>query len=253
MKRILFASDIDNTLIHSFRHMQEGEVCIELLRGKDQGFMSRRVYELLPKLCEKVEFVPITTRSVEQFERIAFPEGCFYRAVTTNGAILLENGTSNGQWREAKKVYADKVMPHLQALKRELDGCEGLNVCRIVDDMYLYISVEERSRAGEFYERYADDEAVDVELSGRKIYFLPHEINKGSALRKLKKDGKYDLVIAAGDSTIDISMLDEADIALTTRELADSVNAPQVLCPEVLGTADIAEFVLDCVLRIAEK
>lgn len=252
MKRILFASDIDNTLIHSIRHMQEGEVCVELLRGKEQGFMSRRVYELLPKLCERVEFVPITTRSVEQFERIAFPERCFDRAVTTNGAILLENGVSDMDWREAKKVYADKVMHHLCALKRKLDECDGLNVCRIVDDMYLYISVEDRSQAGEFYDRYKDDDLVDVELSGRKIYFLPHEINKGSALRKLKKDGKYDIVIAAGDSTIDISMLNEADIALTTRELAGSVNAGQTLCPETSGGADIAEFVLDSVFKIAE-
>lgn len=252
MKKILFASDIDNTLIHSYKHMAEGELCIEYIKGREQGYMNSGVFERLSAMPENVQFLPVTTRSVEQFERIAFPEGCFRRAVTTNGAILLENGVSNTEWRERTKVYADKVMPHLNELKAELDKCEGLNVCRIVDEMYLYISVTEPSQAGEFYERYADDSCVDVELSGRKIYFLPHEINKGAALKRLKEEGGFDVIIAAGDSTIDVSMLNEADIALTTMELSPLVKAPKVLYPEVSG-ADIAEFTIEQVLSIAEE
>lgn len=252
MKKILFASDIDNTLIHSYKHRQEGELCIELLKGSEQGFMNSRVFDSLSKLPENVEFIPITTRSIEQFERINFPEGCYGRAVTTNGAILLEKGVSNSEWRDSVKGYADRVMPHLLELKAELDKCEGLNVCRTVDDMYLYISVTEPSEARGFYERYADDEYVDVELSGRKIYFLPHEINKGAALRRLKSDSDFDIVIAAGDSTIDVSMLNEADIAITTKELSPLVKAPKVFYPENSG-ADIAEFTLDTVTRISEE
>lgn len=35
---ILFASDLDNTLLVSHQHAQAGDVCVEHLDGKAQGF-----------------------------------------------------------------------------------------------------------------------------------------------------------------------------------------------------------------------
>ena len=35
---ILFASDLDNTLLFSHQHAQAGDVCVEYLDGKAQGF-----------------------------------------------------------------------------------------------------------------------------------------------------------------------------------------------------------------------
>ena len=34
---ILFASDLDNTLLFSHQHAQAGDVCVEYLDGKAQG------------------------------------------------------------------------------------------------------------------------------------------------------------------------------------------------------------------------
>ena len=39
MKEILLACDVDNTLIHSWKHRKEGDLCIEYIvyRGKRAG------------------------------------------------------------------------------------------------------------------------------------------------------------------------------------------------------------------------
>ena len=42
MGTILFASDLDNTLLFSHRHRQPGDRCVELLNGAEQGFLDRK-------------------------------------------------------------------------------------------------------------------------------------------------------------------------------------------------------------------
>jgi hypothetical protein len=90
MEKILFACDLDNTLIHSWRHRKSGDVCIEHIGEKEQGYMSPKAAELYRSLPENILLVPVTTRSVDQYRRIEWPGNREPElAVTTNGAILL--------------------------------------------------------------------------------------------------------------------------------------------------------------------
>lgn len=41
MGTILFASDLDNTLLFSHRHRQPEDRCVERLNGAEQGFFTR--------------------------------------------------------------------------------------------------------------------------------------------------------------------------------------------------------------------
>ena len=252
MKKILFASDLDNTLIHSYKHKRENDICIELLRGSEQGFMSRRVYEKLASLPENIELVPLTTRSVEQFERISLPKGCFKRAITTNGALLFENGISNEAWRTKHLRYASELMPLMKKLYGELEGDTALNVVRIVDEMYLYISCSKSEIVGDYLDRYSQLSELDVMASGRKIYFLPPKINKGSALRQLAETDEDDsIIVAAGDSTIDLPMLKTADLAIIPTELDGLLDHNRKMVYN--GDGDFAEFVIDTVLELQNE
>ena len=47
MKRILFATDLDNTLLFSHRHRQPGDRCAELWNGAEQGFFTPETVDLL--------------------------------------------------------------------------------------------------------------------------------------------------------------------------------------------------------------
>ena len=65
--KILIASDLDNTLLVSHRNRHDGDVCVELNKGNEQSFMTQRGIELLRQVNQKIGFVPITTRSLEQY------------------------------------------------------------------------------------------------------------------------------------------------------------------------------------------
>ena len=93
MGTILFASDLDNTLLFSHRHRQPEDRCVERLNGAEQGFFTRETPDLLPQVVQRVHLLPITTRSIEQYQRIQWPDGTAPRiALTANGAVLLRDG-----------------------------------------------------------------------------------------------------------------------------------------------------------------
>ena len=92
MKKILFASDLDNTLIHSYKQKSDSDICVELYQEREQSFMSQNAVSLFRQMIQQknICFLPVTTRTTAQYQRIFFPDG--YRpkfAFTANGHILL--------------------------------------------------------------------------------------------------------------------------------------------------------------------
>ena len=65
---------------------------------------------------------------------------------------------------------------------------------------------------------------LTVQHSGRKIYLFPPKLNKGEALLQLKKLFNPDKVFCAGDSVIDVPMLNLADVAYTPSYLTAILN-----------------------------
>ena len=139
----LFASDLDNTLIFSHRHREEGDVCVERLEGREQSFCTSREPALLARVRERAEFIPVTTRSVEQYRRIQWPPDCAPRyAVTDNGGILLCDGVEDPRWREETRTAAEpwegalrqaqELLSHTPMLRRWglVDGQIGRASCR---------------------------------------------------------------------------------------------------------------------------
>ena len=49
--------------------------CVERLNGAEQGFFTRETPDLLPQVVQRVHLLPITTRSIEQYQRIQWPDG----------------------------------------------------------------------------------------------------------------------------------------------------------------------------------
>ena len=56
--RILFACDLDNTLIYSYKKKQDGYICVELNKGREQGFMTAYTFGNFADMVGKVVFVP---------------------------------------------------------------------------------------------------------------------------------------------------------------------------------------------------
>ena len=221
MKDIVFASDLDNTLLYSRSHKREGDICVEHIKGEAHGFMTPLAVERLREVSQKVRLIPVTTRSVEQYRRIEWPEGTAPEyAVTTNGAVLLKNGEVDAAWREAHDAL-------IAPAREEIARCHALYLgdaafirCRIVDDAYLFVYCADGVDAQAMAEKCQKRTSLRVEPSGRKIYFFPPKLTKGAALRELRRRLSPRKLYAAGDTAIDAPLLAAADCAFAAKTLA---------------------------------
>ena len=108
MKEYTFFTDLDNTLIYSYKHeIGEQKKSVELYQGRWISYMTNETESLLRRIREKCPVVPITTRTIEQYERIDLGVGDFPYALTCNGGVLLINGQEDDQWyQESLKLVA---------------------------------------------------------------------------------------------------------------------------------------------------
>ncbi|MBR3051807.1 MAG: HAD hydrolase family protein [Selenomonadaceae bacterium] len=204
--KILFACDLDNTLIHSYKKRRADDICVEIYDGHEQSFISPRALELVKKIAAQILFVPVTTRSIAQYRRIFWTEDFRPRqAVVTNGAFLLDG---DNQENFLKKVVA----PYEAELKLQHENFSdnpAFDICRIVDESFLYLRCRDDIDA----DKISFDTSLTVQGANKKFYLFPPELNKGAALERLIEKFSPDKTFAAGDSVIDTPMLEVADIS----------------------------------------
>lgn len=225
-KRFILACDLDNTLIYSKKHDHNGWICVEWIHDVEQAYMSPETVRLLQEVNQTISFVPITSRSIEQFSRLKFPEGCIpYYALCTNGAVLLREGKEDVTWkRETSKMLAP-WQRELSKMKDSLETSDSFIRCRIVDNSYLFVYCASGISPEAMVKSIQTETTLTVIASGKKIYLLPEPLNKGYALRRfielLDQDVK---LIVAGDGTMDIPMLKQADVAIYPAGLFNPQN-----------------------------
>lgn len=232
----IFASDLDNTLIYSHKRRRKGDICVEIYENREQSFISPKSLDLLKKISRKMLFVPITTRSITQYRRIFWAEDfCPQYAVVANGAYILDG---NNQ----KNFLHDEILPYfdeLESLREKFSSDERFNICRIVDEGFLFLRCRDDLDA----ERIFFDTRLTVGRTGKKIYLFPPELNKGNALKLLAKKFPAEKIFCAGDSEIDRPMLEFADVAF----------APGSLCGKnFLKCSDSPDFAEEFLQKILE-
>ena len=164
---ILFASDLDNTLLFSHKHARAGDVCVEYLDGKAQGFFPPSVIRGLAQINRSMRFVPVTSRSIAQFLRIQFPPGCVPDcALVANGGLLLRNGAVDPAWQ---KISLALVAPWRGELAKagELLAHVPLPLrARMVDDLYLFAACDSPAEAAQALAHVQGRTRLTAELSG---------------------------------------------------------------------------------------
>lgn len=216
---ILFA-DLDGTVIRSARTKRAGDIVIEYKDGAEISCISEECAALLPR----INFIPVTSRSVEQYRRIKFPFGFSPRyAITDNGGNLLIDG-------EIQPDHAEWAMRITRECEAELSRCRGLLESdpdrsfeiRMVDGLFLFTKSGDPEKTSE---RLGALQDCEFYRTGAKVCIIPRRLNKGKgALRLLKRLAGFDgRIICAGDSKMDIPMLNIADIALCPEDMAGEV------------------------------
>lgn len=251
---MIFLSDLDRTMIFSYKRLSPDEnLCVEIYNDRQVSFMTHRSAALFTELISKVHFIPITTRSREQYERIVFPEGYIPEyAVIDNGANLLKNGIVDEEWHnDFREIISDAV----EELKRCRVFLESLDDVyykpKMVDDSFIFAKCYNPYETLSKMSDVVKNTKTEFFRNGEKIYAIPNGISKKSALDKLRVRFPTEDFIAAGDSLFDYEMLCCADISIVKYgELSGHVmNEMQISETE----NDDPDFVLNQLKKIIQN
>lgn len=256
--KLIYATDIDRTLIFSHKFLEEYKPdcaynTVEKLNDKEISYMSADVLKRLRKLSENksIEIIPVTTRSIDEYNRIDLGIKLKF-VIAACGGVILENG-------EPIKEYDAVITSDISAvelLQASMDLSELKSVQRdskYIENKYIF---NKTNNAKLFDEEIAPLIYTYTSLNfirqRDKIYVIPKSFSKGVALRWLTHYIGADTVVATGDGELDLAMLATADYAVIPKHgdlikegyvdggrLADAgINSP-------LYTMDLVEQILN--------
>lgn len=213
---MVFISDLDDTIIFSGKKINGKRVCVEKKDEIEISYMTDISAELFKQIIEKAMFIPITTRSPEQYGRIVFPGGYKPKyAVIDNGAVLLIDGIPDKEWRRRSEKIAADCRSELEKFRLRLEKIVGnSSKVKYSDNIFIYTKHTNCNDVMKKLLSDAEPEKVSVFNGGNKLYVIPKEINKKIAFENLKSKLQEKFIVAAGDSELDKDFLAEADIAL---------------------------------------
>ena len=224
----LVGFDLDRTVVYSAAAlMLEGPdeaapslVVTEVYQGLPLSFMTRTAERALAALAETSVVVPVTTRTVAQFQRIRLPLPTTGWAVTTNGAVVLHDGEPDESWTATLRDEMAATSAPLPEVEHRLATAlpEGSVLrTRRAEDLFVYAIVERSELPDSAVEAFAAELAElgwRVSVQGRKLYAVPVPIRKERALAAVAERVGATRTIAAGDSLLDREMLAWADVAI---------------------------------------
>jgi hydroxymethylpyrimidine pyrophosphatase-like HAD family hydrolase len=212
---ILYASDLDRTLIFSEKFLKDyPSDCkyspCETKDGKVISYMSDNVKEKLQEINRNrnIVFVPATTRSLEEYNRIDLGFTPKYAIIANGGIILNEDGKPFQDWEEYIKSQLNLV-DAMNIIVDIEDNLDSVNYdVKIIDGRYLFFKThnpklfDEESRliAGKY-------PGWIITRQRNKCYITPEHFSKQIALRWLWHKLNKPYIIASGDSELDLPML----------------------------------------------
>lgn len=217
----MVASDLDRTLIWSAasaRSSVEDAVNVEVYEGAPLSYVTRTAGVAIGRLLEAGRLVPVTTRTVAQYRRIALPGPAPRFAICANGGRLLVNGTDDPGFRAVVAGVLNTVAPLDEVAELFERWCEavpdslggGRPRRRDAEGLFCYAVFDTAVAPGPDVDALRQMlEARDWRLSlqGRKVYAVPRVLSKGSALAHLEEAFGLRVLLAAGDSALDADML----------------------------------------------
>lgn len=209
----IFMTDLDGTIIYS-KHYEFNAEKILVDSYKDYtAFMNKHLYDSLYAFNKEIPFIPVTTRTLEQYERIKFPIVPSY-ALVLNGAMLIKDGKIDNDWlNESRYIVADYKYEMNMANKVIECVADSFDISKFqyVNQFFIFVKTEYPNALIELLKRNLDLSKLDIYNKRSKVYVVPKPLSKGNALVRLKKLLHSNYVITAGDSDIDIPMLSMAD------------------------------------------
>jgi len=220
----IYASDLDQTLIYSrksFGVLAEPEPPVrnvEMLNGEEISFMTETAISMLRDIASQLEFVPVTTRTIEQYSRISIFQTAIKPkyAISSNGGNILMNGVASVDWNASvRKRMSEQCMPHQEvweAFHKFASDAWLLNG-KMADELFYYFIVErDRVPLDELsdFGKWLQGQRWSLSLQGRKVYVVPDVVSKRTAVEQVMQMEGSSKLIASGDSLLDLPLLHAA-------------------------------------------
>lgn len=222
----IFFSDLDNTMIYSYKHdIGDKKKCVELYQGREVSYMTDSTLLCLGNLMQNGQtlFVPVTTRTREQYSRILFPHIPDY-ALCCNGGVLLIDNVADENWYAQSLSLIQNCAEELLLAKEflEKEPTRTMDV-RFIDDLFVFTKSSQPEDTLSRLKNILNPELMDVFTNHVKIYAIPKVLNKGTAIQRFLdyffSPMNHPTTYAAGDSLFDIPMLLAADVAFAPSSL----------------------------------
>lgn len=224
-------SDLDRTLIYSEGGLQLTTTdryvplaCVEVFEGRPASFVTLKAAQALRELNLGSLLIPTTTRTIEQYRRIDLPGPRPQLALCANGGRLLRDGVEDLDFtRDVAALLAGVAAPlaevtaHLHRSWRGASGSSFVRRLRLADELFCYAIVDwDRVPSSWVAEVTGLSAEVgwSVSVQGRRIYFVPDGLSKARAARVVAQYVGARAWVAAGDSLLDVDLLEEADAAI---------------------------------------
>lgn len=218
--KVLYATDMDRTMVFSKRFLEEYPTkssyeVAEIHDGRIISYISSPVKKRLSKInnSDDTYVVPVTTRSISEFNRINIGLNPKY-AIVSNGGTILKNGEPLADWEEY--IKANSCLGDLMNCMLDLDELESVDrETKVIDGKYLFNKTSNGPlfdvEIAELIEKYP---SLQFTRQRMKIYVIPKSFSKAIALRWLQNRLGCEKLVASGDSELDLPMLAIADYAV---------------------------------------
>ena len=212
----IFCTDLDNTIIYSYKHdIDKNKINVEKYQGREISFASEYTLSLLKQVREEMMIIPTSTRTEQQYNRIDLKIGQIEYALVCNGGVLLINGARDEEWYQESLLLIEESKTELKrAIKLLETDVRREFELRFIDDLFVFTKCDYPKEVVEDLKRSLDTEYVKIFNNGVKVYVVPSNLSKGTAIKRLRNRFNPKYIIAAGDSEFDVSMVEEADYGL---------------------------------------
>lgn len=263
--RKIFASDLDQTLIYSKRFLQnlnsEEINRVELVEDKNEdirSFMSKNAIERIKKYGENNIFIPTTTRTVEQYNRVfVFSRDIRPKyAVVSNGGNIIVNGEVDIEWNnEIKKKVEKHCLSGVDVLKKysEFSSLDWSSEYRLADDLFYYFIVKRDIMPYDKidkFSRWLDESGWNLSIQKKKMYFVPKVIDKFVAVKHIAETENINDIFAAGDSILDLGILNNADFAIIPNHSEELQYIREVNNKKIVFTDKSGIFAADDIMSL---
>lgn len=221
------ATDLDRTLIYSRPAMNislaPGEItCVERYDGHEQSYVTNRALSALMELQSLCWLVPVTTRTPEQYARVRLNDTVPRFAICSNGGDLLIDGQPDPTWRSRVRSSISECagLPEVSAYMQELAQPflrNGDIRFRTASDLFAYVVLDSPAAFSFDVARltsWAEERGWKVSHQGRKVYCAPAPLTKARALAEVVDRTGAERTAVAGDSWLDVDLLEAADAAI---------------------------------------